>query len=173
MCIRDRKNISAIIEAFTQLAASEDRLDIVGEGPERPHIEAVRLAMAPSVRERVLLHGHLDFDALTHLYAEAHTLVLASTQEVWGMVVNEALACGLHAVVSDRCGVAASVCNMRGVHVTGTSSAELAGAMRMSREEWTGFIREPEIIRYSPRSSALDALRACELAVQMKTGVGA
>lgn len=41
---------------------------------------------------------------LPELYAVADVLVLASEHETWGLVVNEALACGVSAVVSDRAG---------------------------------------------------------------------
>src|SRR5690606_18401005 len=39
-------------------------------------------------------------------YADAGAFVHASTTEQWGLVVNEAMACGLPVLVSNRCGCA-------------------------------------------------------------------
>jgi glycosyltransferase involved in cell wall biosynthesis len=84
-----------------------------------------------------------------------HTLVLASDEEVWGLVANEALASGLNVVVSENCGVAASIKNMKGVHTAPTNSlSDLSTAMRASRASWCGPIIEPEILSYTPQQFA-------------------
>ena len=50
--------------------------------------------------------GFLDQAALGRAYAAADCLVLPSTSETWGLVVNEALATGLPAIVSSGVGCA-------------------------------------------------------------------
>jgi glycosyltransferase involved in cell wall biosynthesis len=42
-------------------------------------------------------------------YAAADCLVLPSEHETWGLVANEALACGRPIIVSDACGCAADL----------------------------------------------------------------
>ena len=51
--------------------------------------------------------GFLNQSEISRAYAAANVLVLPSeSSETWGLVVNEALACGLPCVVSDACGSA-------------------------------------------------------------------
>ena len=50
--------------------------------------------------------GFLNQSEISRAYVAADVLVLPSESETWGLVVNEALACGLPCVVSDACGSA-------------------------------------------------------------------
>ena len=54
----------------------------------------------------VEFHGFRNQSELPAIYATADLLVLPSEQETWGLVVNEAMACGIPAVVSDAVGCA-------------------------------------------------------------------
>src|SRR5205823_1212632 len=72
------------------------------DGPLRPEVEAaIRRLNAP-----VRLCGFLNQSAIPDAYAAADALVLCSEGETWGLVVNEAMAAGLPAVVTDRVGCA-------------------------------------------------------------------
>src|SRR5690606_28881120 len=53
--------------------------------------------------------GFKNQSELPACYAAADALVLPSAQETWGLVVNEAMACGIPAIVSDSCGCAADL----------------------------------------------------------------
>jgi glycosyltransferase involved in cell wall biosynthesis len=78
---------------------------MVGAGPLQPDIEAeVERLEAP-----VHLLGFMNQSDIPKAYALADILVLPSTTETWGLVVNEAMACGLPAVVSDEVGCAADL----------------------------------------------------------------
>jgi glycosyltransferase involved in cell wall biosynthesis len=48
--------------------------------------------------------GFLNQTEVTSAYAAADCLILSSDYETWGLVVNEAMVCGLPAIVSDRVG---------------------------------------------------------------------
>ncbi|HEV8071813.1 MAG TPA: glycosyltransferase family 4 protein [Planctomycetaceae bacterium] len=50
--------------------------------------------------------GFLNQSEIASAYAAADAIVLPSESETWGLVVNEAMACGIPAVVSDHCGCA-------------------------------------------------------------------
>ena len=53
--------------------------------------------------------GFLQADSLSRYYAHAAAFVLPSLSEPWGLVVNEAAACGLPLLVSSRAGCAATL----------------------------------------------------------------
>jgi glycosyltransferase involved in cell wall biosynthesis len=54
--------------------------------------------------------GFLNQSEITAAYASADCLLLPSDNgETWGLVVNEAMACGLPAIVSDQVGSAADL----------------------------------------------------------------
>lgn len=79
-------------------------LVLVGDGPERKELEVmIRDRAIPDVQLPGPIHG----DALIAYYAAAGALVLPSLYgETWGLVVNEAMACGLPVLVSEQCGCA-------------------------------------------------------------------
>jgi glycosyltransferase involved in cell wall biosynthesis len=90
------------VRAVYQAANSEKSVAglMVGDGP-------LRLACEQFVRAHcvpVSFTGFLNQSQIVKAYACGDVLVLPSVGETWGMVVNEAMACGRPAVVSDRVG---------------------------------------------------------------------
>ncbi len=79
-------------------------LVLLGDGPMRAEVEATIDSLGLS--SRVHLAGFRQIEELPAFYALAEALILPSTTEQWGLVVNEAMACGLPVVVSERCGCA-------------------------------------------------------------------
>lgn len=76
---------------------------MAGDGELRPTLAA----RAEASGLRVLWAGFRNQSRLPAVYAAADLLVLPSDAgETWGLVVNEAMACGLPCVVSDACGCA-------------------------------------------------------------------
>jgi glycosyltransferase involved in cell wall biosynthesis len=105
------KNLSYLIREYASYHATADTartsqcpwaLVILGDGPERRLLEEQisRLQLDKSI----LLPGFKQYAELPIYYGLASTFIHASTSEPWGLVVNEALACGLPVLVSDRCG---------------------------------------------------------------------
>lgn len=76
---------------------------MVGTGP----LEEACRAHATRHRLPVSFAGFLNQSEMPSAYAAADCLVLPSDHgETWGLVVNEAMACGLPAIVSDLVGCA-------------------------------------------------------------------
>jgi glycosyltransferase involved in cell wall biosynthesis len=74
------------------------RAQIVGEGYERPHLEA-RISAA-GAGDWIELVGRQTDDELLDAYRRAWVLVSTSQREGWGMTITEAAACGTPAVVT-------------------------------------------------------------------------
>jgi glycosyltransferase involved in cell wall biosynthesis len=155
-----RKNVGALIQAFALIKQGDDRLLIAGDGPLLDELKATAASLG--VDKAVDFLGHKNQEELATIYASSNTFILPSTNEVWGLVVNEALASGLHAVVSDKCGVADFVENMPGCYITPTDPRSLAEAMAKSRENWNGYIDSPQILEYTPERFADEIVKVVE-----------
>ena len=87
------------------VAAADDRrllLVLAGEGPERQRLER----LAKELEIRLVLLGDVEWERIVELYVAADVFALLSERETWAVVVNEAAACGLPLVLSDRVGAA-------------------------------------------------------------------
>jgi glycosyltransferase involved in cell wall biosynthesis len=157
-----RKNVDSLIRAIASLDASYS-LTILGQGSEKERLK--RLVLDLAVSDRVTFRDYADNRAVPSVLCQHSTLVLPSTEEVWGLVANEALACGLHVVVSTACGVAPSVRGMRGVWLSETSPESIAEQIQKSSENWAGPIACPEILRHTPEALAEKFLVASQTLV--------
>lgn len=88
-----------VVEAFRLLTTPASLL-IVGDGPLRGLVEQLLPA------HNAVLAGFLNQVALPVAYRASDVLVLPSSQEPWGLVVNEAMHAGVTPVVSGRVGCA-------------------------------------------------------------------
>jgi glycosyltransferase involved in cell wall biosynthesis len=98
------KEVDTLLEAWSLVRERrpDAMLWVVGAGPERARL--LRRA-----GDGVRFAGFCQQEELPALYAAADCFVLPSRDEPWGVVVNEAAACGLPLVTSDRVGAAADL----------------------------------------------------------------
>ncbi|MFC4410943.1 N-acetyl-alpha-D-glucosaminyl L-malate synthase BshA [Chungangia koreensis] len=92
---RKVKRISDIVETFHKIRKrTKAKLLLAGDGPELPTaIEAVELA---GIQEDVMFLGKRD--DLPELYSISHLKLLLSEQESFGLVLLEAMSCGVPCV---------------------------------------------------------------------------
>lgn len=88
-----------VVAAFRLLRTSANLL-VVGDGELRRQVEQ---RLPP---RNAALAGFVNQQELPSYYAAADVLVLPSSREPWGLVVNEAMHAGVTPVVSDRVGCA-------------------------------------------------------------------
>ncbi len=101
----ERKGIFTLLKAYQHFYKSHPDwgLVIVGYGQLE---EQVKDFVARKKLNKVIFLGHIDQYDTPPVYVSCDVLVLPSTEEVWGLVVNEALHSGLKVVVSNKCGCA-------------------------------------------------------------------
>ncbi len=86
--------VLGVVSLPNSRAPNAKRLDIVGAGPEGPRLKTLTQALA--LADRVRFHGEYPDEDLPRRMAEADFLVLPSVavEEMFGLVVLEAMAAG-------------------------------------------------------------------------------
>jgi len=158
----DRKGPELTLRAMATSELSSAKLLFVGDGPLRPELE--REASALGLTGRVRFLGRRPPEELPELYARGHTLVMPSRQEVWGLVANEALAAGLHVVLSRSAGSAADLASLPSVHLCEPKLDDVRRAMTASVRSFTGWRTDPTISRNGACRLAADVIAAIEIA---------
>lgn len=103
------KNLEMLIRAFVALqenipAANHWGLIFVGDGPSRLNLE--KLAKESLYSGQIIFAGGFPWHKVPAWLAKSDVLVLPSLSEPWGLVVNEAMVCGMPVIVSKNCGCA-------------------------------------------------------------------
>jgi glycosyltransferase involved in cell wall biosynthesis len=121
--LREEKNIARLMRAFARLPAG--RLVIVGDGPERPALQA--LAGSLGINDRVRFAGHhQDTPAF---YASFDIFALASDTEQMPLSVIEAMASGLPVVSTAVGDVPVMVAPQNQPFITSLDDVSLAEAL--------------------------------------------
>lgn len=94
------KGLLELLDALAGLPDGHATLHLAGsDDVDAAYTAKVRGRLGdPELRERVVVHGPLDRDAVANLYANADAFVLPSYVETYGTVYGEALSAGLPAV---------------------------------------------------------------------------
>jgi glycosyltransferase involved in cell wall biosynthesis len=99
------KGVDILVEAMNRVCARRDdvRLAVVGAGRLREKLIGQLNQTAANCTH---FFGQAAYADMPRNYALADALVLPSRHEPWGLVINEAMACGLTVVATDCCGAA-------------------------------------------------------------------
>lgn len=143
-----RKNVALLLEAAALLRREIPELEVWLSGPG--DADALVAAAPLEARGAVVALGVGDADALGDLYGRAWATVLPSTDEAFGLVLAESLACGTPIVTLDTGGSAEVV--QDGV---GFRAAASAGSLASACAQAIALARAP---------STVDACRAAAAA---------
>ena len=96
----ERKGFDILLNAWHAYGAKDAQLVILGGGDLKPQYEAM---IAENEIANVILSDFVPFDQVWKYYKASDAFALATREDIWGLVVNESMACGLPVIVSDRC----------------------------------------------------------------------
>lgn len=164
----DRKRPLELIAAFECLRNEypDASLTIVGDGPL---LGAVRRAAAP-LGDAVRFTGRVEGADLARVMAAADALIVPSVREVWGLVVNEALAAGLYVIATNHVASAMDLLDGdSGVVVeaddAGALAAALVNAARISSDSAARARRALRVRHCTPDAFAAAIERAVRIAM--------
>lgn len=97
-----RKNLGFLLDVWAEVVRQRPdvRLIVAGSGPYLERLQ--RRAGQLGLEGHVLFTGHLPESEKVDYYRAADLLVFPSLMEGFGLVVAEAMSCGLPAIISDR-----------------------------------------------------------------------
>ncbi len=102
----DVKNLDNLLAAYKPFAVSDWGLIVLGDGSQESKLKKYK--NDNSLEGICFIEGQPWFD-VPKILALADVFILPSYSEPWGLVVNEAMACGLPVIVSIKCGSAYDV----------------------------------------------------------------
>lgn len=155
------KNILIFLEAFG-IAQSELNKDwgviILGDGEQKEDLQ--KFVKEKNIQQISFQKG-VTWQQVPKYLSLSNVLVLPSYSEPWGLVVNEAMACGLPVIVSEKCGCAIDLVKNgeNGFRFSPNNIEQLTLILRkfMSNEvdsKQMGELSEKIIQEYSPENVA-------------------
>lgn len=163
------KGIFELLETYAQLDTEiRDKVGLVfvGDGADRPALMERAARIAPGT---IQFPGFIHREGLSDFYALADALIFPTHSDPWGLVVNEAMSCGLPVVVTGVAGCVADLVQdgWNGFVVAPKDHVALASAMTrlasdsVLRMEMGSRSRE-RIEAYSPEAWAEGLVNAVE-----------
>jgi glycosyltransferase involved in cell wall biosynthesis len=141
----ETKGIHILIKAFAQLKTTHQdiRLTIIGGGKYRNELET--LVRELGLSDSVDFSGIMSHNEITHILPDYDLLILPSFIESFGIVLLEAMACGLP-VLSTRCGGPEYiVTESTGILAKPNSVQDLYQGLQTMLNKWSEY--DPLIIR--------------------------
>lgn len=163
------KGVFELLSAYAklpELMRQQVGLVFVGDGACRQQLEQQAASISPGM---IKIAGFAQREQLAIYYGLAETLVLPTYTDTWGLVVNEAMACGLPVILSQAAGCAPELVkeNWNGLLVQPRDVASLALAMRSLADQpdrcaMMGANSAERIAHYSPNEWSRGIARMVE-----------
>lgn len=98
----ERKGLENTLKAFSKIENKNWELSIVGKGEDENKI--INLVENLNLKNNVIFEGFKQKDEIINYYSQSDVFLMPSYSEVWGLVLNEALASGLFCLSSKYAG---------------------------------------------------------------------
>ena len=100
----ERKGIKDLIKAIEILKSKIANIVLLLVGDGIMKSEILNYLKKNQLEDTVRVMGNIKYNSLPEIYHLANIFVLPSREEVWGLVINEAMACGLPVITSNKTG---------------------------------------------------------------------
>ncbi|MCE7994805.1 MAG: glycosyltransferase family 4 protein [Roseivirga sp.] len=102
--LSQRKGVHVLIEIMEQIARTRNDfvLDILGSGDEQASLE--KLVAQKGLADRVVFHGFRQKSELPAYLVKSDLFLFQTTFDIWGLVLNEAMAAGICCLSSKNAG---------------------------------------------------------------------
>jgi glycosyltransferase involved in cell wall biosynthesis len=99
-----RKNVGLVLKAMRDLRRQRHDfvLEIVGDGDDRPNLE--RFVEEEKLGDVIRFHGYRQRDEIPAFLARSDAFVFQTDRDIWGLVLNEAMAAGVPCLASPNAG---------------------------------------------------------------------
>jgi glycosyltransferase involved in cell wall biosynthesis len=143
------KGAFQLLEAYTELEPelrSHVGLVLVGEETAKNELMKNAAKIYPG---KVIFPGFAQRDQLAAFYALAEVMIFPTLSDTWGLVVNEAMACGLPIIASDVAGCVADL-----VHDGENGYVIPCANVDKLSEAMAAFVRDPQLASQMGQRSA-------------------
>lgn len=99
-----RKNVLRLLELINELSRERKDfvLDLIGDGEDKPNLE--KFVQKHGLSEFVQFHGFKQKSELPAFFARSSGFLFQTDFDIWGLVLNEAMAAGLPCISSPNAG---------------------------------------------------------------------
>ena len=158
------KNLSLLIRAFSKLNDLKWGLILLGNGQEESNLKN---QISVNKIDGITFISSQKWTEIPQFLALGNIFVLPSFSETWGLVVNEAMVCGLPVIVSDQCGCSFDLIegkNTGEIFKSNDVNDLLKKMIALKDKDLTIYAEnaKKQILRYSPKSAAQAMIKAFE-----------
>lgn len=120
------KNVHLLVTAFQKASPLDWGLILVGQGSQDEQVESL-IAKAP---KNIYKYKAVNWTEVPAFFARSNCFILPSASEPWGLVINEAMVCGLPVIVTDICGCAPDLVQDNGLVIPANDPSALEHAIK-------------------------------------------
>ena len=127
------KGVQDLIEAIKTLKIRGHNivLFIVGEGNYKEELQL----KSQDIKSNIIFTGHVDPEQIYKYYYASDIFVLPTYNDLWGLVVNEAMACDLPVIVTNAAGCSLDLVKDNGIIVKPQDMLEISNAIEKIIED--------------------------------------
>lgn len=164
--IHEKKGCDILIDAFARHACIDPDIRLVIAGPDNTNLKARLLDQASDlgVKEKVVWPGMLKGADKWSAYYAAELFCLPSHQENFGIVIAEALGCGVPVITTNKVNIWREILEDGAGIVSNDSTQEFSLAL----ERWQGMsTEEKQVMRGNALASFSSRFDICTVALQL------